>query len=112
MFVTDGATFDESETEQQMRWSSFEPIFWQFMAIGKSRKDVQGEGFFGWLAKTFASDFTFLENLDDMSDRYLDNADFFSLEDPESVEDDRLYELLMNEYPGWVKLAKRQKLLR
>ncbi|MEB3883205.1 VWA domain-containing protein [Lyngbya sp. CCY1209] len=112
MFVTDGATFDESETEQQMRWSSFEPIFWQFMAIGKSRKDVQGEGFFGWLAKTFASDFTFLENLDDMSDRHVDNADFFSLEDPEMIDDDRLYELLMNEYPGWVKSAKRKQLLR
>ncbi len=111
MFVTDGATFDESETEEQLKWSSFEPIFWQFMAIGKSQKDVKGEGFFGWLNKAFASDFTFLEKLDDLSDRYVDNADFFSLEDPESVPDEKLYELLMTEYPGWVKLAKTKKLL-
>jgi hypothetical protein len=111
MFVTDGATGDESETEQQIKWSSFEPIFWQFMAIGKSQKDVKGEGFFGWLNKALASDFTFLEKLDDLSDRYVDNADFFSLEDPESVADERLYELLMTEYPGWVKLAKTKKLL-
>lgn len=111
MFVTDGATFDESETEEQLKWSSFEPVFWQFMAIGKSRKDVQGDGFFGWLNKAFASDFTFLEKLDDLSDRYVDNADFFSLEDPESVPDERLYDLLMTEYPSWVKLAKTKKLL-
>ncbi|WP_413164053.1 VWA domain-containing protein [Capilliphycus salinus ALCB114379] len=111
MFVTDGATMDEAETKEQIQWSSFEPIFWQFMAIGKSRKDVKGEGFFGWLSKAFASDFTFLEELDNMSGRYIDNADFFSLEDPESIGDQQLYDLLMTEYPGWVKLAKTKQLL-
>jgi len=112
MFVTDGSTADNSETEQQVKWSSFEPIFWQFMAIGKSRKDVKGEGLFGWLSKAFASDFTFLEELDNMSNRYVDNADFFSVEDPEIIADQELYDLLMTEYPGWVKLAKTKKLLR
>jgi hypothetical protein len=112
MFVTDGATADEKETEQQVKWSSFEPIFWQFMAIGKSRKDVKGEGFFGWLAQALASDFTFLENLDNMSDRYVDNADFFSVEDPESIADEQLYDLMMTEYPDWVKLARTKQLLR
>ena len=111
MFVTDGATADEAETEKQIKWSSFEPIFWQFVAIGKSRKDVRGEGFFGWLAKTFASDFTFLEKLDDMSDRYIDNANFFSVEDPETIADEKLYDLMMAEYPQWVKLAKTKSLL-
>ena len=112
MFVTDGATFDEKQTEKQLKWSSFEPIFWQFVAIGKSRKDVSGKGFLGWLEKTFASDFSFLEKLDEMSDRYVDNANFFSLEDPESISDDKLYNLLMTEYPGWVKLARNQHLLK
>lgn len=111
MFVTDGATMDEAETKQQIQWSSFEPIFWQFLAIGKSRKDVKGEGFFGWLSKSFASDFIFLEELDKLSGRYIDNADFFSLEDPESIGDQQLYDLLMTEYPGWVKLAKTKQLL-
>jgi hypothetical protein len=112
MFVTDGATADESETQQHVKWSSFEPIFWQFMAIGKSRKDVKGEGFWGWLSQAFASDFTFLEGLDNMSDRYIDNADFFSVEDPETIVDEKLYDLLMTEYPNWVKLAKTKNLLR
>ena len=47
-----------------------------------------------------------------MSDRYIDNADFFSVEDPEIIADQELYDLLMTEYPGWVKLAKTKKLLR
>jgi hypothetical protein len=73
---------------------------------------VKGEGLFGWLSKAFASDFTFLEELDNMSNRYVDNADFFSVEDPEIIADQELYDLLMTEYPGWVKLAKTKKLLR
>lgn len=111
MFVTDGATGDESETRQQLTWSSYEPIFWQFMAIGKSKKDVKSKGVGGWFTKAFTSDFSFLEQLDDLSNRNLDNADFFSVEDPESIADEELYNLLTTEYPNWVKSAQRQNLL-
>ncbi|MGK7904783.1 MAG: VWA domain-containing protein [Hormoscilla sp.] len=112
MFVTDGATFDEQITERQLKWSSYEPIFWQYMAIGKSRRDIKKGGLGGLVAKAFASNFTFLERLDEMRGRYLDNANFFSVEDPESISDDELYELLMSEYPTWVKLAQNKDLLR
>lgn len=111
MFVTDGATADESETKQQLQWSSYEPIFWQFMAIGKSEKDVKKKGIGGWLSRGTASDFSFLEQLDKMGDRYLDNADFFSLEDPESIADEALYDLLTGEYSTWVKSARIKNIL-
>ena len=111
MFVTDGETADESESKQQLQWSSHEPIFWQFMAIGKSQKDVKSKGVRGWLARSVASDFSFLEQLDEMGDRYLDNADFFSLEDPEHIADEELYDLLTAEYPHWVKSARIKNLL-
>ncbi|NES68670.1 MAG: VWA domain-containing protein [Okeania sp. SIO2D1] len=111
MFVTDGATSDEEETQNQLKWSSFEPIFWQFMAIGKPRKDVSGEGLSGFVGKALATDFSFLEKLDEMKG-YTDNAAFFNVEDPESISDDKLYDLLMTEYPGWVKLAHSQHLLK
>jgi len=111
MFVTDGATADESATKQQLQWSSYEPIFWQFMAIGKSQKDVKSKGVRGWLSRATASDFSFLEQLDEMGDRHLDNADFFSLEDPESIADEELYDLLTAEYPNWVKSARIKNLL-
>lgn len=111
MFVTDGATADEPATKQQLQWSSYEPIFWQFMAIGKSQKDVKSKGVRGWLSRATASDFSFLEQLDEMGDRHLDNADFFSLEDPESIADEKLYDLLTAEYPNWVKSARIKNLL-
>jgi stress response protein SCP2 len=111
MFVTDGATADESGTKQQLQWSSYEPLFWQFMAIGKSQKDVKNKGVGGWFSRATASDFSFLEQLDEMGDRHLDNADFFSLEDPESIADEELYDLLTTEYPNWVKSARLKNLL-
>jgi len=112
MFVTDGATFDQDVTEQQLKWSSYEPIFWQFMAIGKSHKDVKSGGLFGAFKKIFTSNFAFLEKLDTMGGRYIDNANFFSVEDPEMIPDEELYDLLMGEYPSWLKLAREKKLLK
>ncbi|NEO52730.1 MAG: VWA domain-containing protein [Okeania sp. SIO3B5] len=111
MFVTDGATSDEEETQNQLKWSSFEPIFWQFMAIGKPRKDVSGEGLSGFVGKALATDFSFLEKLDEMKG-YTDNAAFFNVEDPESISDDELYDILMEEYPSWVKFAYSKQLLK
>jgi hypothetical protein len=46
-----------------------------------------------------------------MGSRYLDNADFFSLEDPEYIADEELYDLLTAEYPHWVKSARIKNLL-
>jgi vWA found in TerF C terminus len=107
MFVTDGDTLDKEETEQQVISSSFEPIFWQFMAIGKSHRDIKQRGVLGWLMKELVGDFRFLEHLDVMAGRFVDNANFFSVIDPEDVTDDELYGLLMTEYPQW--LAKIQE---
>ncbi|MBM7656432.1 VWA domain-containing protein [Neobacillus cucumis] len=107
MFVTDGATFDEQETINHIQGSSYEPLFWQFMAIGKSSKGTKKRGFL----QLFQSDFTFLEKLDDLSGRYLDNANFFSVEDPKSIPDNELYDLLMQEYPEWVKSASTKGLI-
>ena len=111
MFVTDGATSDESITKEQIEWSSYEPIFWQFMAIGRSKKDIKGSGILASLKRAITSDFSFLEQLDTMQGRYVDNANFFSVEDPQIITDDKLYELLMTEYPTWVRLAKNKGLL-
>lgn len=92
MFVTDGETSDESIAEEQIRYSSYEPIFWQFMAIG-------------------SGSFRFLKKLDTMSNRYVDNANFFSIDNPDSISDEALYDLLMTEYPSWVKQAKVKSLI-
>ncbi|MBJ8345110.1 VWA domain-containing protein [Antrihabitans sp. YC2-6] len=161
MFVTDGQTTDQNGTRNQVMWSSYEPLFWQFMALGQSTKNVipdpsydetkhaftqppqgyaqqppgypsqqpppqqpprrrglfggggggGGGGFAARLAAMATGDFKFLEELDDMQGRFLDNADFFSVADPASLPDGQLYDLMMDEYPGWVAQAKQRGLL-
>lgn len=41
-----------------------------------------------------------------MRDRYIERIDLFSVKDPELIAEQKLYELLMTEYPNWVELAK------
>ena len=95
-FVTDGEPNDRREAETQVRESAYEPIFWQFMGVGKR--------------------FPFLEKLDDLSGRYVDNADFFSVREDElmgrnPIPDEQLYERLMKEYPSWLQQARAKGLL-
>ncbi|MDQ1634650.1 MAG: hypothetical protein QOJ32_1459, partial [Frankiaceae bacterium] len=120
MFVTDGQTTDQAGTRNQIMWSSFEPIFWQFMAIGQSSKNVvpdgappppKKKGFGARFAQMLNGDFQFLEELDDMQGRFLDNADFFSVKDPADIGDAQLYDLMMTEYPGWLQQAKQRGLI-
>lgn len=110
MFVTDGATGDESETLKQITAASYEPMFWQFLGIGES-SHTPGAKKKGFLKSLLQSDFSFLEKLDNMDGRYIDNADFFAVADPAAISDDELYDLLMNEYPGWLTLARQRGLL-
>ncbi|HXG68759.1 MAG TPA: VWA domain-containing protein [Blastocatellia bacterium] len=110
MFLTDGQTMDRDQTRQQLIWGSYEPIFWQFMGIGQSNKDVKKKGG-SLMARLLSTDFSFLEELDNLTGRYVDNANFFSVEDPEIMSDEQLYDLLMAEYPGWVKQAPAKGLL-
>lgn len=132
MFITDGQTFDEDGAREQVISSSYEPLFWQFMAIGRSSGTVTpgaapseppaNAGFFGRrkppprqgpaCGGSGNSEFRFLEELDDMGGRYLDNADFFAVEDPAAIPDEQLFELLMTEYPAWLTQARAKGLLR
>ena len=96
-FVTDGSATDRGRAEAVVRAASYEPIFWQFMGIGRG--------------------FGFLEKLDDLSGRYVDNAGFFSVSEKEllgnnPISDDALFDRLMSEYPSWLGLARGRGLLR
>lgn len=106
MFVTDGGTSDRPFTERQLRWASYEPIFWQFMGIGKGRKSKAKQ-----MAQFADSDFPMLEKLDELDGRLIDNANYFSVATPGEHADAALFDLLMTEYPSWVKLARQQGML-
>jgi stress response protein SCP2 len=99
MFVTDGGTDDKPKTERELRAASAEPIFWQFMAIGSRGVFAQAR-------------FDFLEKLDELTGRVVDNANFFQLEDPAKPSDEEMFELMMGEYPGWLVAARDAGILK
>jgi stress response protein SCP2 len=129
MFVTDGHTTSEQATVDHVMSSSYEPLFWQFMGIGRSSKSVdappaaptppplanqsrfarrfQNLGGANWGDGTFR----FLEALDNMPGRYLDNADFFCVQDPANLSDEQLFELMMGAYPAWLQQAHAKGLI-
>ena len=90
LFITDGATSNRPAAEREMLDASREPIFWKFMGIEAGRVD-----------------FEFLERLDDMPGRVVDNADFFKVKSPIKLPDAELFELLVNELDSWDRDSRK-----
>lgn len=111
MFITDGETQDGEYAVTQLSWAAYEPIFWQFMGLGESKNDVTAKGVRGFLSRLGKPSFEFLERLDEMEGRFVDNANFFSVKDPSLIADSDLYDFMMAEYPGWVTLARNKGML-
>ncbi len=92
LFVSDGGVYKNSEIKDLIKKAARAPLFWQFVGIG-------------------GQDYGILEKLDTMRGRYVDNANFFALDDIDSISDEALYDRLMNEFPQWLKAAKAKRIL-
>jgi hypothetical protein len=85
IFQTDGSPDDKRAAEQALKDASGLPIFWAFVGFGGRVE--------------------FLEKLDDLRGRKVDNASFFHAADPRRVTDAELYDGLTHEYAGWLAAA-------
>lgn len=96
IFITDGDCTDHEKSEELMKELSNRPIFWQFVGLG---------GGYG---------FSFLEKLDKMEGRVVDNANFFSItpKDLSTWSDEDLYNKLIFEFPTWITEAKTKGILK
>lgn len=92
VFISDGGIHKNNEIKKIMIEASKYSIFWQFVGIGKAEYGI-------------------LKNLDNMSGRKVDNANFFALDDIDEISDEDLYNRLLNEFPVWLKEAKNKKIL-
>ena len=93
VFIGDGGigSSESREIEALLRKSCSLPIFWQFVGIGGSSYGV-------------------LQRLDDMTGRSIDNTNFFAISKLDELSETDLYDKLLNEFPGWLKEAKKQRL--
>ncbi len=92
LFITDGGVGSERKIKKILTEASHEPVFWQFVGVGGSGYGV-------------------LERLDNMDGRYVDNADFFALDDFRSVCSSELYSRLLDEFPQWLAEIKRKGMI-
>lgn len=93
IFVTDGDCSDKKESEKAIKEAAKHNIFWQFIGIGNDN-------------------FSFLKQLDNMEERFLDNANFFECNDISKIDDEELYKRLLSEFDTWVIKARNLKLIK
>ncbi|WP_174184003.1 vWA domain-containing protein [Nocardia barduliensis] len=93
LFFTDGGFAKKREIAALMRDASLLPAFWQFVGLGRANYGL-------------------LRTLDELSDRAVDNAGFFALDDIDQVDDAQLYARLLGEFPDWLRAARIAGILR
>ena len=94
LFITDGGVCSESKIKKLLTEASRFPIFWQFVGVGGSN-----------------SGYGVLDRLDTMGGRYVDNANFFALDDFKAVGSSELYSRLLNEFPQWLCEIRRRGMI-
>ena len=100
LFISDGGVSQKGKITKLIKESATMPIFWQFVGISSSPNKKQRVGAFG-----------VLEALDTMEGRYVDNAGFFSIDDFASITNDELYERLLGEFTGWLKVISEKGMI-
>jgi stress response protein SCP2 len=93
IFITDGGVGSEYEIKRLLIEASKMPIFWQFVGLG-------------------GSDYGVLERLDTMPGRFIDNANFFAIDSFKQMSNEKLYGLLLGEFPLWLKEARLKGILK
>lgn len=92
LFFTDGQTSNRSSCTRALRAASYEPIFWQFIGVGDDS-------------------FEYLQKLDDLDGRFVDNADFFHCHNINKLSDEELYDQITKEYPKWLQIIKQKGMI-
>lgn len=93
LFISDGGVHDNRGITKAVVDAAKLPIFWQFVGLG-------------------GNDYGILERLDDMTDRFIDNCNFFALDRLSDVSEDALYDMMLEEFPSWLKEARQVGLIR
>ncbi len=88
VFITDGENDDKLETDNAIIKSAKHNIFFQFIGIGANRT------------------FKYLEKLDDLKGRECDNTGFIQVIDMDSLDDDHLFQVLLEQYIEWLRVKR------
>ena len=76
IFLTDGAPDSKPQAVEELTKASYAPVFWQFLSIG-------------------SENIPFLQKLDDLDGRYIDNADYKPVGNVDTISDDELFNMIL-----------------
>lgn len=91
-FITDGEPDSRPAAEAAFRRASKDPVFFQTVGVG-------------------AGSFSFLEQVDDLQDRQVDNVGFMKVADPKRIDDAGLFAGMLNEFPQYLRDARAARVL-
>jgi hypothetical protein len=92
IFQTDGEPDSRPAAQDALREASRSPLHFAFVGFGNH--------------------VSFLQKLDDLRGRAVDNASFFHARDPHRVSDEQLYDGITHEYAGWLAAATAAGVIR
>lgn len=93
LFITDGDNSDKQRATEAIKKAAEYNIFFKFIGVG-------------------SASMPYLEHLDDMLGRVVDNANFFQVRDIKKMKDEELYEKLLEEYGDWTAAARMAGILQ
>ncbi|MGB8664197.1 MAG: VWA domain-containing protein [Serratia inhibens] len=92
VFITDGGISKTKAIKEAIRRSANYPLFWKFVGLGGSGYGI-------------------LEQLDTFTDRRIDNTHFFAIDDFARMSDEKLYDLLLEEFKDWIQAARKERIM-
>jgi hypothetical protein len=93
LFLTDGAPDSRNAAIQALTEVSTAPIFWKFLSIGRQPMP-------------------FLEQLDTLTQRFVDNANYEPIGDVDAISDAVLFEKRLTEFPDWLQEVRSKGLIK
>ncbi|MEN8583087.1 VWA domain-containing protein [Burkholderia sp. RS01] len=93
LFLTDGAPDNKDAAVRALTEVSTAPIFWKFLSIGQQSM-------------------AFLEQLDTLTQRFVDNANYEPVGDVDAISDAVLFKKMLEEFPDWLKEVRSKGLIK
>jgi len=93
LFLTDGGPDSQEEAVKALTEVSTTPIFWKFLSIGPSKMQ-------------------FLQKLDDLTARFVDNADYQHVGNVDAIPESDLFDLMLEEFPEWLNEVRSKGLIK
>lgn len=93
LFLTDGAPDNAKAAVDALTDVSTAPVFWKFLSIGPSKMQ-------------------FLQKLDDLKERFVDNADYQHIGDLDRIAEVDLFDLMLEEFPEWITEVRSKGLIK